>query len=128
MESKAAPGNQGIALRDPRGRNDPVLVCARSVCAVGEKVNTIKVFQVDDVTWMAGTDPESCAAEFLKNYGGQQECLDEFGPPVEITPEQMARMIVKSEDGEPDQTFQEALNSMISSGMVFPTFFASTEY
>lgn len=90
----------------------------------------MKVFQVDDSTWMAGEDGESCAAEFIKSYGGEQECLDEFGPPVEVTAEGMATMIVTDVDepGQPKRTFQQALDEMVAAGIEFPTFFASTEY
>jgi hypothetical protein len=90
----------------------------------------MKVFQVDDSTWMAGADAKSCVAEFLKSYGGEQECVDEFGPPTEVTAEEMATMIVTDVDepGQPKRTFQKALNDMIAAGSEFPTFFASTEY
>jgi hypothetical protein len=79
---------------------------------------------------MAGKDAESCVSEFLKSYGGEQEYLDEFGPPVELTAEEMSRMILTDVDepGQPKHTFQEALDEMIKVGVEFPTFFASTEY
>ena len=88
----------------------------------------IKVFQIDDYTWMAGATAKECFVEYVEQ-SGDDETLIEFGPPVELSDDDLNRLTIRSEqgDGFEEHTFAEELAMMIDRGTHFPTFFASTE-
>jgi len=85
----------------------------------------MKVFSMNDYDWMAGETLESCKADYLKNYGGDEHDED-FADTYELTPEDMQHYKIADEDGTV-RTFQEQLDKMIAEGDDFPQFFASTE-
>lgn len=89
----------------------------------------IKVFQIDDYTWMAGATAKECLVEYVDQYGAPVPYVEEFGPPVELSDDDLNRLIIRSEqgDGFEEHTFAEELAMMIDRGATFPTFFASTE-
>jgi hypothetical protein len=89
----------------------------------------MKVYQVDECAWMMGEDGPSCVAEFIKEYGGEQECITDFGEPVEVTPEQMKTMLVRDEETGMTCTYEEEFNRMLAHGqnLQFPAFFACSE-
>ena len=89
----------------------------------------IKVFQVDEATWMAAETVTEAVTCFIKDYDGDPEAVEEFGP-LELTPEDLERLTIMDDDepGQWSQTFAAALAQMIANGVEFPTYFASTEY
>jgi hypothetical protein len=93
-----------------------------------KKEKMMKVFKVDDATWMVGPNPESCIAKYLEDGHGDQELLDEFGPPQELSVKELA--ITEFYDVNTGETcsFQEQLDRVIREKEDFPTIFASTEY
>ena len=93
--------------------------------ALNELYRAIKVFQVDETTFMAGRTAEECVALYLSEYGGETEYIEDFGPAKELTPEQLEKQIVMTgEDHEKEETFRQALDNMIASGRTFPEYFA----
>ena len=85
----------------------------------------MKIFSMNDCDWMAADTIEDATAEFIKEYGGDGSIED----PHELTDDDMDRLILHDGEGErPDCTFREGLSRMVSEGVTFPIFFASTEY
>lgn len=99
------------------------------------KASEIKVFQINDSEWWAGTDIESIAKVYEEQTGiPPSEAFDAFMC-QEVSPEAMNRLIVTSDDGDYDidgeparETFQHALDHLINYDYDFPCFFAGTEY
>ena len=89
----------------------------------------IKIFQVDESTFMAAETVTEAVACYIKDYDGDPEAVEEFGP-VEFTSADLERLTITDVDepGHPTQTFAAALAEMITNGVEFPAYFASTEY
>lgn len=87
----------------------------------------MKIFRMDDCTWMAGATLEDCTAEWVEHYGG--EIIEgEFAPYEETA---LDKLIFFDEDARGGigkrRTFREELDRLIASGETFPLFFATTE-
>jgi hypothetical protein len=89
-----------------------------------------KVFSMNDCDWMAGSDLESCKAEYLRLYTSEN-AEDAFDEPSEVPAEKMKKYRFHGEPGENcegERSFEEELERRIAEGKPFPQFFASTEY
>ena len=102
---------------------------------MAEKDDTIKVFRLDDCTWWAGNDLESCIADAMREYQlPRNEVAD--ADAHELSDQELDRLqFVDGDDpintdGTPGGTlsFREALARCVARGDSFPQFFASTEY
>lgn len=98
---------------------------------------TIKVYRLNDCDWFAGPSLESCVQCYLRDYIHTPDSLqnrDEYiDDEEELSDEQMERLKFTDTEGEwgeknKEYTFQSALEQMIQRGVVFPAFFASTEF
>ena len=90
---------------------------------------TIKIFEVAEDEWVAAETPEQ-AANFYRHLVSEStytEILEEFGQPVEVTPEQMSRMKWCDHDADPPHcvTFADRLNELLTESGRFPQAFAS---
>lgn len=95
----------------------------------------IKIFKLDDCTWWAGADLESCIVDAMREYGLPR---DEVADPDahELSGEELDRLkFVDGDDpinadGTPGGTrsFRDELARQVARGDAFPQFFASTEY
>jgi hypothetical protein len=89
-------------------------------------MHDIKVFQVNDYEWWAGRTWEEVKKAYIE-MAGEDVDEDEFDG-FELTDEDLNDYVVHDEDGKTCRSFREELENMISSGMWFPCFFATTEY
>jgi hypothetical protein len=95
----------------------------------------IKIFKLDDCTWWAGADLESCIADAMREHDLPR---DEVADPDarELSNEELDRLKFVdghdpiNADGTPGATlsFRDALARHVTRGDAFPRFFASTEY
>ena len=96
-------------------------------CVLPEKP-AIHVWQITESDWFAGPELVGCILSYLNDYGGEEEILD-FGEPVLLNEEQMAKMILSDDDGEyAPRPFAVALQQMIEEGVEFPCMFATENY
>lgn len=87
----------------------------------------IKVFQLNDCDWWAGSDLESVKAAYLAETGVDQD--EAFDEPYELSEAQIERLkFRRDDDNHTEATFKEELERMVAEGQKFPCFSASTEY
>ena len=89
----------------------------------------IRVFEVAEDEWIAAENAEQAAA-FYRGLVGKatyDEVLEEFGEPVELTPEMLARLRWCDHDIEPAHcvTFAQRLTEVLAENGSFPQAFAS---
>lgn len=87
----------------------------------------MKIFAMNECDWMAGGDLESCVQRFLADYAGDLSREEALDGEHELSESDMDRLKFGDEDGQ-KRTFREQLELMVEQGVVFPEFFASTEY
>lgn len=101
---------------------------ANPVIALDLEANLpIKVYAVTDTDWFAGPEAEGCTLEYLNNYDGDPDIIEEFGDPQELPEEALQRLEFHDEE-RGVCTFREELDRLIAEGATFPRFFATTEY
>ncbi len=88
----------------------------------------IKVFKVDDFTWVAARNGVE-ALECLKTITD----VEEDAEAEELTFHQMKHYTFHEEENDEDgdpvfKSFEQKLAEMVANGETFPTFFASSEY
>ncbi|MCU1285917.1 MAG: phiPLPE 70 [Acidobacteriales bacterium] len=90
---------------------------------------TIKVFEVNDTEWWAGTDLESIKTAYKEITGIDPDDEDEgFQDPHALTDEEMETLQFSDDDGS-KRSFREQLELMVAAEREkFPTMFATTEY
>lgn len=89
-------------------------------------MKNIRVFEVAEDEWIAAETDES-AVECYKQLAGADtydEISEEFGAPVELTEEQMKRIMFHGE-GEGPVSFFDQLAKLMSETADFPQFFAT---
>jgi len=89
----------------------------------------IKIFEVAEDEWIAAESAEDATA-FYKHLAGEatyEEIREEFGEPVELSPEVLARLRWCDHDVEPPHcvTFAERLTEVLAENGTFPQAFAS---
>ena len=89
----------------------------------------IKVFKVAEDEWIAAESAEAAAAFYRKLVGQAtyDEVTEEFGVPMELTPDMLARLHWCDHDSEPQHcvTFAERLTEVLAENGPFPQAFAS---
>ena len=89
----------------------------------------VKVFEVAEDEWIAAENAEQAAAFYKRmvSEATYREILEEFGQPVELTPEIMAKLRWCDHDMEPPHcvSFAERLNEVIAENNPFPQYFAA---
>jgi hypothetical protein len=96
---------------------------------------TIKVFRLDDCTWWAGADLESCIADAMREYQLPRQDVANADA-HELSDEELDRLNFVDGDDPINTdgttgvtlTFRQALARCVARGDSFPQFFASTEY
>jgi hypothetical protein len=87
----------------------------------------MKVFQVDEVSWYAGSTAQEAVDAYVADIGTDEarELCAEFGEPQEISEADLDRLTITDVDdpGQPKRTFREALAQRTT-----PGFIATTEY
>lgn len=94
----------------------------------------IKVFQINDMEWYAGTGtPEQILTSYMKNTGCSHE--DATGDiedlPRELTDDEMDKLKFTYQDDKKLKnsiSFRDQLNKMIADRVEFPCHFACTEW
>lgn len=90
-----------------------------------EGVKAIKVFQVDEDTWVAGEDAKACQI-YHAEYTNSIESIEVFGDPVEVTDEELNRRTFVDDEND-IKTWREELDELIvNPKVVFPIYFAGT--
>lgn len=85
----------------------------------------IHVYEVCEDVWIAAASPESAVMYCLDQQFGEEETLDEFGPPVELSREAMATKRFVDPENPEIKTFLDAFNDMLFAGSDFPVIFAT---
>lgn len=91
----------------------------------------MKIFRLTDYEWWIGETLESCVADYIENYTGDPDTVDDDAH--ELTDDQLDTLIFTDTDeneratGE-KFTFREQLAREVAVGGRFPRMFASTEY
>jgi hypothetical protein len=89
----------------------------------------IKVFEVSEDEWIAAETPEAAAAFYRKLVGEAtyQEVTEEFGEPVELSPEVLAHLKFSDDEVPPNvRTFGTRLQELTDNpNEEFPQFFAT---
>lgn len=85
----------------------------------------IHVYEVSEDIWIAAEGPDAAVLYYVNNGFGDDEVLDEFGAPVELTSEIMAGKKFYDEARPEIDTFQKAFDDLLYHGQDFPMLFAS---
>ena len=80
----------------------------------------IKVYQINECDWIAAKDEKS-AIEFGSTITDIDEEIKE------LSHDELVKFTFTDEDGR-ERSFLDQLKSLVDSGVIFPVFFASTEY
>lgn len=92
--------------------------------AVLDEPAEVRVWNLDDVEYWAGTTAEECLAAARRETG---EAYDmEPGYPQALSAEAMARMQFRDDDGE-TRSFSAELHRLVAEGHKFPCLFSATD-
>lgn len=98
----------------------------------------VSVYSMNDSEWYAAETPQEALLEMAANLGvSLHELMEDFtihsGGPQLLSDAQMQKMTIKEDEADENgesviRTFKEHLEEMVTDGVKFPCFFASTEY
>lgn len=92
-------------------------------------MKNVKVFEVAEDEWIAAETADEAAAFYktLVSQATYEEVLQEFGEPVELTPEQLSRLKFTDDEVQPPRrmTFAERLAEICAADPRLPQFFAT---
>lgn len=97
-------------------------------------IMTVKIFQMDDITYYAGETSEECIGAMAKDYKTTtEELLDKYDiDPVELTEQECDKLNYIVDAPEPKdrdkRTFNKHLEILQSEELEFPRFFATDEW
>lgn len=89
----------------------------------------IKVFKMNDCDWMAAKTITEAKKAYLELVVlGSLDDDEAFDDPSELGPKAMAHFRYHDTDQNTSRSFQDELEARIARGVVFPEYFATTEY